>query len=107
MSRPTELTELHHLITSMQRCVNALQSQYGNSVTMRRIVNDTERIMTDVQLLAIDTEELDLHAPPVEAPSMEAPPPHHNEKIPIPDTPYDATFWHNVDDEGVGGHSRH
>ena len=29
------------------------------------------------------------------------------EKIAIPDTEYDRDFWRDVDDEGVGGHSRY
>jgi len=28
------------------------------------------------------------------------------EKIAIPDTDYGRDFWQDVDDEGVGGHSR-
>jgi hypothetical protein len=28
------------------------------------------------------------------------------DKIVIPDTEYDRDFWRDVDDEGVGGHSR-
>jgi hypothetical protein len=30
----------------------------------------------------------------------------HGEKIAIPDADYDREFWRDVDDEGVGGHSR-
>jgi hypothetical protein len=28
---------------------------------------------------------------------------HSGETIPIPDTQYDADFWRDVDDEGLGG----
>ena len=60
MSTTTELAELHHLIGSLRRCVTSLQSKYGDSPHTRRIVNDTERILNDVELLEIDAGELDL-----------------------------------------------
>ncbi len=63
---------------------------------MRRIVNDVERILNDVELLDIDAGELDLARHAVQP----------GEKISIPDTEYDAEFWRDVDDEGVGGHGR-
>lgn len=97
MPASTELAELHHLIGSLRRCVTSLQSQYGDSPQLRRVVNDTARILNDVELLEIDAAELGLgeHTVVVSA-----------EKIPIPDTPYDTAFWRDVDDEGVGGHNR-
>ena len=97
MSTITELAELHHLIGSLRRCVTSFQSKYGDSTPTRRIVNDTARILNDVELLEIDAGELDLgqHTVVVSA-----------EKIGIPDTPYDSAFWRDVDDEGVGGHNR-
>ena len=98
MSSTTELTELHHLIGGLQRCVTALKAKYGDSPAMRRIVNDAERILNDVELLDIDANELELTQQTVV---------FSGEKIPIPDTPYDTAFWRDVDDEGVGGHNRH
>jgi hypothetical protein len=64
---------------------------------MRRVVNDVQRILNDVELLEIDAAELDLARHVVEQPA---------ERIAIPDTEYDAEFWRDIDDEGVGGHSR-
>jgi hypothetical protein len=64
---------------------------------MRRVVNDVQRILNDVELLDIDAGELDLGRHAVDQPG---------EKIAIPDTQYDSAFWRDVDDEGVGGHSR-
>ena len=64
---------------------------------MRRIVNDAERILNDVEVLDIDANDLDLSRCEVQ---------HAGEKIPIPDTQYDSDFWRDVDDEGVGGHNR-
>ena len=99
MSATTELTELHDLISGLRRCVTSLQSRYGDSPAMRRIVLDAERILNDVDRLDIDAEELELARGVV----------HHHyagDRIMIPDTQYDSDFWRDVDDEGVGGHHR-
>jgi hypothetical protein len=97
VSTTTELTELHHLIGGLRRCVDSLKSKYGDSPAMRRIVNDAERILNDVELLDIDADELALTQQTAVM---------SGEKIAIPDTPYDTAFWRDVDDEGVGGHNR-
>ena len=98
MSTTTELAELHHLIGGLRRCVTSLKTRYGDAPAMRRIVNDAERILNDVELLDIDANELALTQQTAVI---------SGEKIGIPDTPYDSTFWRDVDDEGVGGHHRH
>ena len=68
------------------------------TLAKREAVNDVQRILNDVELLDIDAGELDLARHAVDQPS---------EKIGIPDTQYDSDFWRDVDDEGVGGHSRY
>jgi hypothetical protein len=97
LSTTTELTELHHLIGGLRRCVTSLKARYGDTPAMRRIVNDAERILNDVELLDIDADELALTQQTIVV---------SGEKIPIPDTPYDTAFWRDVDDEGIGGHNR-
>lgn len=97
MSATTELAELHDLIGRMRRCVAALKARYGDSPAMHRIAIDADRILSDVELLDTDISELDLARATVQQSS---------EKIAIPDTQYDSDFWRDVDDEGVGGHSR-
>ena len=99
MSSTTEFAELHELAGGLRRCVTSLASRYGDSPAMRRIVNDTERILVDLDRLDIDAEELELTRGVTRAGSSA-------EKIGIPDTQYDSDFWRDVDDEGVGGHSR-
>ena len=100
MSSSTELAELHELIGGLRRCVTSLASRYGDTPAMRRIVNDAERILNDIDRLDIDAEELELTRG--RDPATSTP----REKIAIPDTQYDSDFWRDVDDEGVGGHSR-
>ncbi|HEU0191309.1 MAG TPA: hypothetical protein VFR17_08565 [Mycobacterium sp.] len=97
MSSASELAELHELIGSLRRCVTSLKARVGDVPGMRRIVLDTERILSDVQLLESDAGELDLQRWAAQ---------QEQEKIAIPDTEYDAEFWRDVDDEGVGGQSR-
>jgi hypothetical protein len=96
LSTTTELAQLHELIGGLRRCVTSLASRYGDTPAMRRIVNDAERILNDIDRLDIDAEELEL--------SRGTPHHHHvGEKIAIPDTQYDTTFWGEVDDGGVAG----
>jgi hypothetical protein len=98
MSSTAELDELHQLIGGLRRCVTSLASRYGDVPAMRRIVNDAERILNDIDLLDIDAEELGLARGLTQ-------PKRSSEMIPIPDTQYDTDFWRDVDDEGVGGQS--
>ena len=97
MTTTTELAELHSLIGDLRRCVSSLKARYGDSPALRRIVIDADRILSDVELLDTDVSELDLARATVQ---------QSGEKIAIPDTQYDSDFWRDVDDEGVGGHSR-
>ena len=97
MSSTVEFTELHGLIGDLRRCVMSLKSRYGEIPGMRRIALDAERILSDVELLDIDANELDIERWAAE---------HPQDKIPIPDTQYDTEFWRDVDDEGVGGQGR-
>ena len=97
LSPTTELAELHDLIGGLRRCVSSLKARYGDSPALRRIVIDADRILGDVELLDTDVSELDLSRATVQQSS---------EKIAIPDTQYDSEFWRDVDDEGVGRHSR-
>ena len=96
MSSTTELTELHELIGSLRRCVTSLASKYGDTPATRRIVNDAERILNDIDRLDIDAEELELG-------SGLSHHRHGGERIPIPDTPYNADFWGDEGDRGVTG----
>jgi hypothetical protein len=96
LSTTSELAQLHELIGGLRRCVTSLASRYGDTPAMRRIVNDAERILNDVDRLDIDAEELEIT-------SGTARHHHTGEKIAIPDTQYDTTFWGEVDDGGVAG----
>lgn len=95
MSTTTELAELHELIGDLRRCVTSLRARYGDTLAMRRIVNDADRMLNDIDRLDIDAEELETRGTAIQARPME--------KIAIPDTDYTSDFWRDVDDEGLGG----
>jgi hypothetical protein len=97
LSTTTELAELHDLLGGLRRCVSSLKARYGDSPALRRIVIDADRILGDVELLDTDVSELELMRVTVQ---------QSGEKVAIPDTDYDRDFWRDVDDEGVGCHSR-
>jgi hypothetical protein len=97
LSGATELAQLHELIGNVRQYVLSLKSRYGDVPAMRRVVNDADRLLNDLERFDIDVSELNL--------TRGAAQPHPAEKIPVPDTQYDSDFWRDVDDEGVGGQS--
>jgi len=97
VSKASELAELHHLIGDLRRCVTSLQQRYGETPAMRRMVIDTDRLLGDLDILAMDADDLEHISHTVIS---------YGDKIQIPDTPYDREFFRDVDDEGVGGHFR-
>jgi hypothetical protein len=97
LSGTAELAQLHELIGNVRQYVLSLKSRYGDVPAMRRVVNDADRLLNDLERFDIDVSELDLTRGAVQ--------PHPGEKIPVPDTQYDSDFWRDVDDEGVGGQS--
>lgn len=74
--------------------MGALAARYGESAAMRRVENDAECLLTDVDRLDIDSDEMESGRKRADQPQ---------EKIVIADTAYDPTFWRGVDDEGLGG----
>ncbi len=91
-----EIAELRQLTDRIRRCVASLVLSCNDSPAMRRVTNDAERIGNGIDRLEIDLRELELACRLAgREPSRE--------KIQIPDTPYDADFWRDVDHEGIGG----
>ena len=96
MSTTTEFAELHKLIGEMRRCVTTLAAKYGDSPATRRVANDAERILLDIDRLDIDAEELAMRHGVTQQKAG-------SEKIAIPDTQYDREFWGDISDGGVSG----
>jgi hypothetical protein len=98
MPTKAAVDELHHVLADLQHCVASLESTYGDTPAMRRIINDAQMIRNGINRLEIDLEELRLipaHVVCTESADM----------IQISDTDYDASFWRDVDHEGVGAQS--
>ncbi|MFZ2177260.1 MAG: hypothetical protein WAW17_25150 [Rhodococcus sp. (in: high G+C Gram-positive bacteria)] len=85
----SEMLELNRTIDHLRHCVGSLRSIYGDAAPVRRLNNDLER-------LEIDAREIDA-SPPHEVHRQPV------ERIPVPDTPYEASMWEDTDDEGLGG----
>lgn len=96
MSTTTEFAELHKLIGEMRRCVTTLAAKYGDSPATRRIANDAERILLDIDRLDIDAQDLAMRHGVTQQKAG-------SEKIAIPDTQYDREFWGDISDGGVSG----
>ena len=98
MSTTTTVYKLHQLLAELLDCVTSLESIYGDTPAMRRVVNDVQGIRNGIHRLEIDAEELGLT-------SALLPCPRSVDMIQISDADYDASFWRDVDHEGVGAHS--
>jgi hypothetical protein len=98
MPAKTTVDKLHHLLADLQHCVGSLESTYGDSPAMRRIVNDAQMIRNGIHRLEIDIEELGLTSALIPCTGTA-------EKIQISDAEYDVSFWRDVDHEGVGAQS--
>jgi hypothetical protein len=89
---------LQHLLAELLDCVTSLESTYGDTPAMRRVVNDVQGIRNGIHRLEIDAEELGLT-------SALLPCARSVDMIQISAADYDAKFWRDVDHEGVGAHS--
>jgi hypothetical protein len=98
MPTKAAVDKLHHLLADLQHCVASLESTYGDTAAMRRVVNDAQTIRNGIHRLEIDLEELGLTPAHVACTGSA-------EMIQISDTDYDASFWRDVDHEGVGAQS--
>ncbi|MET0473654.1 MAG: hypothetical protein ABW001_03350 [Mycobacterium sp.] len=98
MPTTTAVETLQHLLTDLMQCVSSLHSTYGDTTAMRRIINDAHEIRNGIHRLQIDAEDL-------ASSSTAVPCTKSVEMIQIADTDYDASFWRDVDHEGVGSQS--
>jgi hypothetical protein len=92
-----DLAAMQRTISQLRGTVTALRGRYGDSVEVRRLANDLERLEIDLADLA-------------ERPTPPAPRQPEGGKpdvVVVPDTPYDPALWLGADDEGVGGVQRH
>jgi hypothetical protein len=89
---------LQHLLAELLDCVTSLESTYGDTPAMRRVVNDVQGIRNGIHRLEIDAEELGLTSALISRTRAV-------DMIQISDADYDANFWRDVDHEGIGAQS--
>jgi hypothetical protein len=86
------------LVHGLRQYVESLRVPDGDSVAVRRLMNDIDRLELDLRDLRLPQDA----APPQPSPRK------GGEVIRVPDGAVgDPGQWHGVDDEGIGGHRRH
>ena len=80
---PQEVGAARRAARDLVRAVEHLKAEYGDSVDMRRLLADAQRISEDLDLLA----------------GPDAPEPGLGEPIMIPDHDYPPEFWNDADRE--------
>jgi hypothetical protein len=58
MPTKAAVDKLHHLLSDLQHCVSSLESTYGDTAAMRRVVNDAQTVRNGIRRFEIDLEEL-------------------------------------------------
>ena len=80
---PQEVSAARRAARDLVRAVEHLKARHGDSVDMRRLLADAQRISEDLDLLA----------------GPDAPEPGAGEPIMMPDHDYPPEFWHDADRE--------
>lgn len=78
---PQDVSASRRAARDLVRSVEKLKERHGDSVDMRRLLADAQRISEDLDILA----------------GPEAPDPHANESIVVPDHDYPPEFWQDAD----------
>ncbi|MFT2019095.1 hypothetical protein ACMA1D_25120 [Streptomyces sp. 796.1] len=92
MSVHDELTAVQRSLDDLVRSVGRLEQHVGtDSLDVRRVRTDADHLRESVALLRAS-------APPE---------PAKQERVPIPDTPYDRALWTDAEDEGLGSREGH
>ena len=75
--------------TELIRAADSLRRHFGDTVDVRRLVHDAERISADLDLLV---------GPEAKVPGQQP------SEVLVPDTPYPPEMWDPSEDEGIGRH---
>jgi hypothetical protein len=90
MNVQSSLATAEKALSDLARAVRALQHSFGNTLDMRRLMDDVSRI------------EVSLEALKETAPAGASAQQHKLEVI--PDQEYDYDFWRDAEGEGLGVH---
>lgn len=91
MTAQSDLDGVRHAVHDLRHAVRTLRASWGDTLGMRRLESDVER-------LAADLDELGPPARGLAAPRTETEPLEV-----IPDKDYGREFWLDAEDEGLGG----
>ncbi|MEV5375351.1 hypothetical protein AB0L26_05155 [Streptomyces nondiastaticus] len=92
MSLQDEVTAVQRCLDDLGRALARLEKHLGSQdLELRRVRTDAAHLRESVTLLR------DAH------PGGQPRP----EPVQVPDAPYDASLWKDVDDEGLGARDRH
>ena len=93
MSVQEDVAAAREAVRALERAVQAVTRHYGESVDVRRLRADTDRLGDDLELLCGKAQPAAPQAPvrPLEV---------------IEDRDYDHSFWMDAEDEGLGRSDR-
>ncbi len=91
----TGVTGVREAVLHLGQAVEALRAEYGDTLGVRRLTSDVQRLATDLDELG-DPQ-----------PGHHHPTPRLEELEEIPDREYDASMWSGAEQEGFGAPDRH
>ncbi len=89
MSVQEDVAVARDAVRALERAVQAVTRHYGDSVDVRRLRHDAERLSEDLDLLCGTQTSA---APPAPVGPLEV----------IEDKDYEHSFWMDAEDEGLG-----
>ncbi|MDH3011699.1 MULTISPECIES: hypothetical protein [Gordonia] len=89
-----EINALHHSIQALRHQLVTLKARYGDADSVRRMVNDLDRLDIDLH----DFEQNPPKVKPQRKPGQD--------RVYVPDSKSDESAWLGAQDEGLGFHSR-
>lgn len=106
--RNAELADLRGALVKLRGSLQSLRLADGDSLYVRRLMNDLDRFQLDME---VDVElEVELDVEDVTGAGMRLSAFHgswgEREVVRISDGPYQHLPWQDADDEGIGGHRR-
>ncbi|MDS1116175.1 hypothetical protein RD149_20740 [Gordonia westfalica] len=89
-----EINAIHHSIQALRHQLVTLKARYGDADSVRRMVNDLDRL------------DIDLHDFEQNPPKLRQQAKPGQDRVYVPDSKSDEAAWLGAQDEGLGFHSR-
>ncbi|MCF2532964.1 hypothetical protein [Yinghuangia soli] len=88
-----DLTRARRKLDELDRVLRSVRGRLGNTLDIRRVCGDVERLRDSLALLCEHAPQTGLAGPPRPRAELE----------PLSELPYDPALFADADDEGVGG----